>query len=97
MDGVADRVVSVDRLDAEVVEMAQTIVANGPVAVRLAKRAIDEGAGLSLESALKLEWKCYQQSLETSDRTEALQAFAEKRPPKFSGRSEARCRRPPLC
>jgi methylglutaconyl-CoA hydratase len=85
-DGVADRVVPVAGLEAEALSLARTIAANGPVAVRLAKRAIDEGAHLSLDAALKLEWECYQPTLETSDRVEALEAFAEKRPPRFRGR-----------
>lgn len=85
-DGVADRVVAVDRLDAECRELAGTIAANGPAAVRLAKRAIGEGAHLPLHDALRLEWECYQQTLGTEDRVEALRAFAEKREPRFRGR-----------
>jgi len=85
-DGVADRVVAEDRLDMEVLELAETIAANGPLAVRLAKRAIDAGADLPLGRALELEWECYTRTLETTDRVEALQAFAEKRPPRFEGR-----------
>jgi enoyl-CoA hydratase/carnithine racemase len=85
-DGVADGVVPAERLDDEARELAGKIVANGPVAVRLAKRAIDEGAHLSLDDALKLEWECYEPTLETRDRVEGLEAFAEKRPPRFRGR-----------
>ena len=85
-DGVADEVVPADRLDARSEELAQTIASNGPVAVRLAKRAIDRGADLPLADALRLEWECYQETLGTADRVEALEAFAAKRPPKFSGR-----------
>ena len=85
-DGVADEIVPADRLDAHSEELAQTIASNGPVAVRLAKRAIDRGADLPLADALRLEWECYQETLGTSDRVEALEAFAAKRPPKFSGR-----------
>ena len=85
-DGVADRVVSAEALDTEARKLGETIAANGPVAVRLAKRAIEEGAQLSLEEALEIEWEAYQRTLETEDRTEALRAFAEKRPPRFRGR-----------
>lgn len=85
-DGVADTVVPADRVDDTTLELARTIAANGPVAVRLAKKAIDQGFDLPIDDALALEWQCYQGVLETSDREEALSAFAEKRPPRFTGR-----------
>jgi enoyl-CoA hydratase/carnithine racemase len=85
-DRVADAVVPVARLDHAALEMAGTIAANGPIAVRLAKQAIEGGFDLSMDEALALEWQCYEGVLATSDRDEALQAFAEKRPPRFTGR-----------
>ena len=85
-DGVADAVVPGDRLDDEALRMAAQIAQNGPVAVRLAKRAIEGGFDLSIDEALALEWQCYEGVLGTSDRLEALAAFAEKRPPRFAGR-----------
>lgn len=85
-DGVADLVVPADRLDEEARALSLSIAANGPVALRLAKRAIDEGSGLPLDRGLALEWECYQGVLSTEDREEALRAFAEKRPPRFRGR-----------
>ena len=85
-DGVADVVCSADDLDATALELAATIAANGPVALRLAKKAIEGGADRPMEEALKHEWDCYQGVLETEDRVEALKAFAEKRTPEFKGR-----------
>ena len=85
-DGVAEAVVSADRLDEEALKMAAVIAQNGPVAVRLAKRAIEGGFDLSSDEALALEWQCYEGVLGTSDRLEALAAFAEKRAPRFTGR-----------
>ena len=85
-DGVADAVVPADRLDDEALALATTIAANGPVAVRLAKQSIEGGFDLSMDEALALEWQCYEGVLGTSDREEALKAFAEKRPPLFTGR-----------
>ena len=85
-DGVADAVVPAGRLDEEAVLLARTIAGNGPVAVRLAKRAIEAGWDLPMNEALAIEWSCYQGVLPTFDREEALRAFAEKRPPRFEGR-----------
>ena len=85
-DGVAQQVVPRAELEAAALDLARAIAANGPVAVRLAKHAIDGGADLGLAPALALEWDCYQGVLGTQDRDEALAAFAEKRPPKFTGR-----------
>ena len=84
-DGVADRVVPAGSLDAAALEEAATIAANGPVAVRLAKRAIEGGWDLSLREGLALEWSCYEGVLGTADREEALRAFGEKRQPRFTG------------
>jgi enoyl-CoA hydratase/carnithine racemase len=85
-DGVADRVVPDHHLNREATELAEEIAACGPVANRLVKRAIDEGADLPLSRALELEWECYQETLYTEDRVEALQAFSDKRKPRFQGK-----------
>jgi len=68
--------------------MARAIAANGPLAVRAAKEAIDLAAGgaplperLQRERALYLE-----RVLPSSDRLEALAAFRDKRPPQYEGR-----------
>jgi methylglutaconyl-CoA hydratase len=85
-DGVVDRVVPDHRLNREALELAAAIAACGPVANRLAKRAIDGGLDLPLDRALAFEWECYEKTLATEDRVEALAAFAEKRKPRFEGR-----------
>ena len=85
-DGVADEVVPAAALDDAALTIAETIAVNGPVAVRLAKRAIEGGLDLTLAEGLALEWQCYEGVLGTKDREEALRAFSEKRAPKFEGR-----------
>ena len=67
-------------------EIAAEICNNGPLAVRAAKRAIDGAADRTMRDGLQLEFECYQTILSTSDRVEALKAFAEKRKPVFKGR-----------
>lgn len=58
----------------------------GPLAVRAALQAIDRGAGLDLNAALDVERQCYQLTLNSQDRLEALKAFKAKRKPAFKGR-----------
>jgi enoyl-CoA hydratase len=66
--------------------MLKTLLSNGPLALQAAKDAIDGGLGLTTEAALQHESDCYQRTIPTSDRLEALTAFAEKRTPKYQGR-----------
>ena len=73
-------------IDAEARRLAEAIAANGPVAVRQAKKAIDGGFDLPMAEALAHEWECYQAVIATEDRIEALRAFAERRPPRYQGR-----------
>jgi methylglutaconyl-CoA hydratase len=82
--GLVNRVVARDELLPAAREMAERIAAQGPLAVRAAKRAIN--GGLALGTGLALEWEAYQSILPTEDRQEGLRAFAEKRPPVYHGR-----------
>lgn len=61
------------------------ILSSAPLAVKAAKKAIEEGFSLPLEDALSLERECYLSTLHTKDRNEALLAFKEKRQPVFKG------------
>ncbi len=57
-----------------------------PIAIGAALEAIDAAMTLSVEEGLSVERECYERTLESEDRSEALRAFAEKRPPVFNGR-----------
>ncbi len=83
--GLLNRVAPAGELREVGLEVARRIAANGPVAVRAAKRAIDQGSELPLAEGLEVEAKCYERTLSTQDRLEALAAFAEKRPPRYEG------------
>lgn len=83
--GLVNRVAKEGELAAAARELAAAIAANGPVAVRAAKRAVDEGSELPLEEGLAVEAACYELTLPTQDRLEALAAFSEKRKPEYRG------------
>jgi methylglutaconyl-CoA hydratase len=83
--GLVSRVVPAARLREEAIAFAGQVARNAPISLRQAKRAVDEGFHLSLDEALALENRLYQDCLASQDRVEALRAFAEKRPPVFRG------------
>jgi len=83
--GLASMMVPFERLGEASLALAERVARNAPVSLRQAKRAIDRGFHLPMAEALDLENKLYQACLPTQDRQEALRAFAEKRPPVFSG------------
>ncbi|XP_030759198.1 methylglutaconyl-CoA hydratase, mitochondrial [Sitophilus oryzae] len=66
-------------------EIAEEILPNGPLAVQVAKQAINKGIEVDLNTGLAIEEACYAQIIPTQDRIEALSAFREKRKPKFKG------------
>lgn len=67
-------------------DIASKIAENGPIAIRMAKKAIDLGYGKDKTSGMEIERLCYAQVIPTDDRIEALKAFSEKRKPVFQGK-----------
>lgn len=66
--------------------LAQEILPQAPIAVRLSKVAIDRGMEVDIASGMAIEGICYAQNIPTQDRLEGMAAFREKRPPKFVGK-----------
>lgn len=67
------------------IEIATEILPNGPIGVRMAKKAIDCGLQVDITSGYAIEEACYAQLIPTNDRLEGLKAFAEKRKPRYKG------------
>lgn len=67
------------------IEIAQIIAEKGPIATRLAKKALDKGFDSDLKTGLEIEKECYSHVVYTQDRKEGLLSFTEKRKPVYSG------------
>lgn len=83
--GLIEYVTSQAELKQKTIEIAERIVDNGPVAVKMAKRAISQGIETDLQSGLAMEREAYEEVIGTKDRVEGLQAFKEKRKPLYKG------------
>jgi enoyl-CoA hydratase/carnithine racemase len=83
--GLVNRVAPAAGLREAALGLARQIADNGPVAVRAAKSAIDQGCERPMSEGLEVEARSYERVLPTQDRLEALAAFAEKRKPRFRG------------
>jgi len=67
-------------------KLAQTIVAQAPIAIRLAKESVLAAFETSLEEGLAVERKNFCLLFATEDMREGMQAFMEKRKAAFQGR-----------
>ena len=83
--GLANRVAPAAELDAATDQLVAELLACAPIAVGLAKRAIDASARPALSTTLELELALQEICARSSDFGEGARAFREKRPPEFSG------------
>lgn len=84
--GLVYRVLPLVELMPAAREMAARIAANGPLAVRYAKEAIQIAAVGDRVGGLAFERFAQGLLFTTEDRAEGLRAFLEKREPRFQGR-----------
>jgi len=84
--GLVDKVVAPEALMDEAKKMAQKILSKGPVAIKLAKAAINYGAETSLVDGIAHEIEKFAETFGTEDKNEGTKAFLEKRPPNFQGK-----------
>ncbi|PON65116.1 Crotonase superfamily [Trema orientale] len=83
--GLVNYCVPAGEVYKKALEIAREINEKGPLAIRMAKKAIDEGLEVNMASSEAIVKHCYAQLLYTKDRLEGLAAFAEKRKPKYKG------------
>jgi enoyl-CoA hydratase len=83
--GLVSRVVPGPELLAAAREMAGRVLALAPLAVRLAKQALNASAQMPLAAGLAFESTAQAIAFESKDKLEGTSAFLEKRPPHFTG------------
>jgi len=84
--GLVNRVVPAGEALGAARELAGKILANAPLAVAFTMDAIHNGLDLPLEDGLELEATLFGVCASTDDMREGMQAFLEKRAPRFSGK-----------
>jgi len=84
--GLVARVVAKEAWLDEAKRVAAEIAAKGPIAIRLAKEAIDKAFEAPLAVGVEFERRAFYLARASDDATEGLNAFVEKRPPDFHGR-----------
>jgi len=83
--GLVARVVAREAWLEEAKRVAREIATKGPIATRLAKEGVDRSAEGSLSLGLEYERRLLYLAFASEDAKEGLQAFVEKRKPKFRG------------
>jgi enoyl-CoA hydratase len=84
--GLVARVVAREAWLDEAKRAAREIAAKAPIAVRLAKEAIDQAFEAPLRVGVEFERRAFYLARASEDATEGLTAFIEKRRPEFEGR-----------
>jgi len=84
--GLIERMVPAGEAQKAARELALTLAAKAPVALRYAKEAVVKGLALPLEDGVRLEGDLSTFLRTTEDRLEGAKAFLEKRKPRWQGR-----------
>lgn len=83
---LVNQVVQDDQLMSSAMEMAKTISRHSPVALGLAKYAVQNAADADLHTARTIENTCFSLAFASEDKTEGMRAFLEKRKPVYKGK-----------
>jgi enoyl-CoA hydratase len=77
--GLVNEVVPSEQLMAEAEKIASRIAGNAPIAVRAAKKAVNEGLEMKMEDAVAHEEKLFGSCFESEDQKEGMANFLRKK------------------
>lgn len=83
--GLVAKVVPAETLLQETFELAKTISDRAPVAVRLAKEAVNKSFEMTLKDGMDFERRNFYLTFASADQKEGMKAFMEKRSPDYKG------------
>jgi enoyl-CoA hydratase len=84
--GLINKILPQNELLPECIKLAKKIAKNAPIALTNTIKAVNQGIDIELSDALNIEAEQFKEIFETSDKTEGLSAFVEKRKPNFIGK-----------
>lgn len=84
--GLVNSVVPSEELESTCITLATKIVDRGPLAVRLAKQAVQRGMQVDVDTALSIENSLFGLCFSSADQKEGMAAFLEKRKANFTGK-----------
>ena len=87
--GLADRLVTAGAARASALEIAKGIATKSPVSLRVAKRALRQGADADLVSGLEIEGRAWEEAAFSADRIEGVEAFNARRAPDWPSWQES--------
>jgi len=83
--GIVNQVVAPEELEATTLELAQRLRVAPPIALAAAKHAVYLSQTAELEEMLRYETEAQLRCFDSDDGHEGVQAFLEKREPRFTG------------
>ena len=84
--GLVNHVYADDAFDAEIGKFARKLADGPPIALKFAKRVVDQGLDAPMETALALEHQAFGLLFSTEDMIEGTTAFLSKKNPEFQGK-----------
>lgn len=84
--GLVEKIVAPEELMETAETVARTIMSKAPIAIGIAKSAINNGYDMDMKSASKFEIETFTAAFGSDDKTEGMKAFLEKRTPEFKNK-----------